>query len=322
MSLTGTDHGDAALQLFDSLSRMRDIDELIADGEAEGLHLECKATVSPRLNREQKVALARAISGFGNTSGGVLIWGVSTTRHAHSGLDVLSQVEPIASVRAFERQIRQAIPSLTTPAVLRSRTKTLQRRPSETRGVAITYLPATTGDPIQSALDNLFYFRAGDEFVTAPYELIKRLFASTESPDLHPIFDVRLAKRDANGVWTIPIAIENRASAVAEHCKIAVSFGGASACETITCQGFRDASDLNPDEKLFWGEPEGVIHKGIHHVIGVMHVKMKVGKRAKQRLDLEIQLYANKMRAKKTRIALKLTQSGMKSRVSEDGYLY
>ena len=95
---------DASLGLYNALIKNSDLENLIANGESENLYLECKAPVSPQLGKDQKNALAKAISGFSNTAGGVILWGISTTRHAHSGLDVLTQIEPIGQCSSLDRK--------------------------------------------------------------------------------------------------------------------------------------------------------------------------------------------------------------------------
>src|SRR5437588_801430 len=86
---------------FDSLEDVGSIEQLISDGEAEGQFLECKSPGSPRIGQDMRGQASRAMSAFANSGGGVLLWGVSTDNHAHSGLDVLSQVEPIGQIRQF-----------------------------------------------------------------------------------------------------------------------------------------------------------------------------------------------------------------------------
>src|SRR5690349_19373753 len=124
---------EPAEALFESLSRWQRIRDLIDAGEAEGLYLECKAPHTPRLTRDQRIKLAEAVSGFSNTGGGVVIWGVSTTRHDHSGLDVLTQIEPLGSVRSFAQQVDATIPTLAYPGVAVPPSRVLYRRSSDTR---------------------------------------------------------------------------------------------------------------------------------------------------------------------------------------------
>ena len=168
--------------LYTSLSSYAEIEKLIAAGEAESLHLECKAPSAPKVTRDLKAQFGKALSAFANTEGGVLLLGVSTTNHAHSNLDVLTQIEPIGTCRSFCKQIERVVPSLTTPSHTQVEAKCLVKRPRDTKGLVVLHVPKMVGDPLQSAADQLFYFRSGDESVRAPYELVRRLFASAAGP--------------------------------------------------------------------------------------------------------------------------------------------
>lgn len=97
---------DAAHTLYKSLDNYSDIEKLIEEGETESLLLECKAPQQPRLNRKVKNNLAIAISGFSNTAGGVIIWGMNTEKHSHSNLDILTQIVPIGSVGSLPNRLR------------------------------------------------------------------------------------------------------------------------------------------------------------------------------------------------------------------------
>ena len=313
---------DAARSLFDGLDAYGRLQELIENGEAEGLHLECKAPVEPRLTKELRAKLAEAVSGFGNTAGGVILWGVSTTRHAHSGLDVLTQLEPLGAVRTFARQIERSVPTLTTPAVTNSITKVLHDSAGSSRGIAATYIPQSLGDPLQTNADSRFYFRNGDEFTVLPFPMLKRLFAASETPDLAPIFNERLVRLEADGRWYLPVAVQNRSSAVGEYVKLVLRIENPDACEAIDPQGFADLSSVNPGEHIFVADPAGVIHRGLNLVVGSVRVRMKVAKRAKRVLRLHIVLLANRMRGRQWSFTVQLAKSGFSVTLTGDEYLY
>ena len=117
-----------ASALFQSLDRYAAVQRLIDAGEAEGMYLECKSPTAPNLTRDQRASLARAISGFANTGGGVILWGVGTTRHSHGGLDVLSQIEAVGSAQRFAEQIDAALPGLSNPPIAAPQSTVLRRR--------------------------------------------------------------------------------------------------------------------------------------------------------------------------------------------------
>jgi len=185
---------DASLTLFESINQYSDLESLIENGQAENLYLECKAPSSPKFGRDQKANLAKIISGFSNTNGGVVIWGISTSNNLHDGLDILVQIEPVGTCKNFAARLSSNIPMLTTPPVLNISNKVIMKKANDTKGVILTHIPKYVGDPIQSNEDNMFYFRSGHEFTVAPYEMIHRLFLSTISPDLFPSIAVDLIK--------------------------------------------------------------------------------------------------------------------------------
>lgn len=311
-----------AEELFKSLNTYAEIEQLIEDGEAEGPYLECKSPQSPKLGSGLKAQLAEAVSGFCNSGGGVILWGVSTVEHKHSGLDVLTQIEPIGRCQNFARQVDKHIRLLTTSSIKAPPSTVLHARKGDTKGVVVTYIPPTLGDPVQSNSDEKFHFRNGDEFSVLPYEMLKRLFAATDSPDLYPHFDSGQISLEENDLWKIPIAIGNRSSAVAEHVTVCVEIGNPSSCETILTSDprqLRDVSHINPGKKLFMVSPSSVIHRGLNWEVGSLRVGMKHRKRA---LKLTIIIYANKMRARQWHLSVHVTKKGFSIKKAEMEYLY
>ena len=313
---------DASFEVYGSLTLYRRLQDMIDDGETEGLHIECKSPSVPRLNREHKVHLAKALSGFSNTAGGIVIWGVSTTKHSHSGLDVLSQIEPLGNVRQFEKQITSAIPTLTTPSVINFQTKILRRRSSDTRGVVVVHIPKSYGDPCQSNQDNLFYFRSGDEFSIAPYEMVKRLFSATDSPDLSPLFDTDFVNHQDDGSFEIPILIQNNSSAVGENIYVSVIIENADDCERISASGMSYTPSTTPGKRAYMKDISHVLHRGLNLWVDRIKITMKSGKRRKRRLDITIRLFANRMVAKEFRYAVSLTKKNFSVRCLNECTLY
>lgn len=315
---------DASLGIYNALSRYSDLDDLIANGEAESLHLECKSPGSPKLAKGQKKGLARAIAGFSNTEGGVILWGISTTPHAHTGLDVLAQIEPIGQCSAFAGWLASIIPALTTPPVMNAHNKTIKKHSKDTKGVVATHIPKQLGDPVLSNEDNLFYFRSGAEFTVAPYQMIQRLFLATDSPDLCPVFDRKLVRLAADGFWEVPIIVQNRSSAVGQHTLVSIEVLNPSACDEILATTLTDASHVNIGKTIFQGRLDKVVHRGMNVVAGTLRVKMKMGKRARAKriIRLEIQIFSDKMRARKVEATVQLAKKGFSVKLENEVDLY
>ncbi len=311
-----------AKALFDSLSSFTSVQDLIDAGQAEGQYLECKAPHAPVLDKGLKVHLADCLSGFANAGGGVIIWGVSTDSHTHSGLDVLTQIEPIGNCRMFAQRIDRTIPTLTLPSVTCPASTILLAKDGDSKGLVISYVPGTEGDPVQTIEKNQFLLRIGAALKEMPYETIKRMFAGTNTPDLMPVFDARLVKREQNGTWSVPILVQNVASAATEHATIWVEVMNHDACDNIACTSLQDASAINPGRRLFTAEVTRPLYRGPRTVIGYLQVMMKKGKRPKRILSLQIELYANRMRARRYSMRVQLAKKGFSVKATGHSYLY
>ncbi len=313
---------EPSLTLFNSLSSILAIQKLIDDGESENQYIECKSPAAPQLSRDLKFQLSQAVSGFANSGGGVIIWGVGTTRHKHSGLDVLTQIEPTGSVKKFVQEIDSEIPRLVRPLTIELyQSRILREKPNDTRGIIITYISPTNGDPIQ-ANDGKFYLRIRDEFKEMPYETIKRMFSGTTSPNLYPRFDSRLVKLEQDGSWKIPIILENRSSVAARDTEVSVDIKNFSNCESVNSGEFRDSSNINPGRKIFIADLNKPVHRGMNIIAGHLTVKMKTLKRARRVLSLLIAIYATNMRARQREVTVELAKKGFSVKSAKDNYLY
>lgn len=313
---------EAARALFDTLTSYKRIKDLIDEGEVEDQYLECKAPVEPRLTRDYKAKLAQAASGFANSGGGVIIWGVSTTHHSHSGLDVLSGIEPIGNVIRLAQQIDRELPRLTTPQLTFEESRILYRIKKDSRGVAVTYIPAFDGDPIQSTVDRNFYIRTGDDFREMPYETLQRMFTGTKAPVLRPIFDPALISVDGDGLWNIQVGVANDSTAVARDVCVTIEALNSDACETITSsRPLEDTSSINPDAPHFSQWFTRPVHRGLNILTGSLLVKMKRGRSIRRRLDLGISIFADGMRARHWTYNIQLSSGGFQVKGVKDAYI-
>jgi len=308
---------DAAKNIFDSLNTYADLQKLIENGDSEGLHLECKAPTVPRLSREQKVNLAKAVSGFWNTEGGVIMWGMSTTKKEKSGLDVITQIESLGNCRYFAKLVETIIPTLTSHPVTNCENKVITRRKGDTRGVVITYVPKGSSNPILSNKNNVFYFRSGDGFEPLPYELIKNLFAAAGSPKVSPVFNPELVEVE-DDFWKILLLAKNESYAAARDVTVSLTILNPSNCEKISgYDGFRDESALNLGKRVFSART-GLIYKGLNVKLGGIKVKMKKEARKKRSLRIKIEVFADKMIATSFLFSIQLTGRRFKLIKSEE----
>lgn len=304
---------DAAKALYDSIRTYRDLERFIDEGEAESLYLECKTQRGVKLARGTIVNFAQALSGFSNTSGGIILWGMDTVREPQTGLDILTQIVPIGNCTAFLRNLKNKVPVLTAPWVPGIEGKIIRKKQSDAQGVVVSYIPQTNGDPVQSLIDKVFYFRAGDQFVEAPFDMIKRLFTSVGSPDIHLNVDKNSIKKKGDN-FEVPITLKNEASAMGEYVVIGLEVVNHSDCEFLQCVRFDDASEINPGKRFFSLTLPSTLHKGMNLHVGAIRVKL-VGR--KRKLTTLATIFAKNMMPRKAKTEIILTKKPKVKIISE-----
>ena len=94
------------------------LDQLIADRISEELFLDFKASpdngAGNKLSHSDREKLAKAISGFGNSEGGVIVWGVDCDRSADNA-DVARAKRPIQNPSRFKSWLESVVSGCTLP---------------------------------------------------------------------------------------------------------------------------------------------------------------------------------------------------------------
>lgn len=150
------------------------IDRMIADRAAEELYLDFKrsayAGAGQKLHQDDRKNLARAISGFGNSEGGVLIWGVECK-------DVATDKIPIDDPKLFVSRLESAVSGCTVPVH-----QTVRHWPivsaGGTTGFAVTLIPKSDVAPHQALepASPYYYIRAGSNFLPTPHAVLAGMF--------------------------------------------------------------------------------------------------------------------------------------------------
>src|SRR5713101_6582482 len=91
------------------------IENFVADRQEENLHLDFK-TADPRLSRDDRRNLAEAISGFANSDGGLIVWGIDA-RPNQQGVDAAVGKREISALGLFLSKLNQHTGDAATPIV-------------------------------------------------------------------------------------------------------------------------------------------------------------------------------------------------------------
>jgi predicted HTH transcriptional regulator len=117
--------------------------------------------------------LRKAISGFANSEGGVVVWGIDCSKDAKVGDTATARV-PITSPRRFVSWIEGAVSGCTVPPATEVRSVAVTIDSST--GIVATLIPKSPRAPHQVAGEGKYMIRAGSDFVPAPHGVVAGLF--------------------------------------------------------------------------------------------------------------------------------------------------
>ncbi|MBO7555945.1 MAG: ATP-binding protein [Alphaproteobacteria bacterium] len=155
------------------------IDEFIINSQTEELFLDFKRADSSgknnnSLHKDDRRNLAKCISGFGNSEGGVVVWGVECSRNADVG-DVARAKVKVHNVYRFLSWLENAISGCTIPSHNKVRNHIISVD-KKGDGFVATYIPKSELAPLMTTIGNTFYIRSGSNNVPAPYSVLAGMF--------------------------------------------------------------------------------------------------------------------------------------------------
>ena len=194
--------------LYDSLEAP-EIQQWIADGRQEDLNLEFKLAPKSLQTTDERKVLAKSISAFANSAGGLIVWGVDARRDPATGVDAASGAMPLTLPELLLSKLNEYTGQATTPIV-----DGIQHRLTESREFAVTYVPESALPPHMAKLghDNCYFKRSGGSSYRMEHFDLADMFGRRQRPVL------ALSLRHVAGTaheFHVILANSGRASAVA-----------------------------------------------------------------------------------------------------------
>lgn len=160
----------------------------VAERRSEDLNLDFKLAPSAFSNRDERKALARAISGFANASGGLIVWGIDA-RSGEDDVDCAQEIVPLEDPALFMSRLSDHAGRATSPSVDGVLHRLVE---GDTGSFALSYVPESlTGPHMAKHGENRYYKRSGASFlVMEPFE-IADMFGRRQRPSLQVLFSER-----------------------------------------------------------------------------------------------------------------------------------
>lgn len=141
---------DLLKSLYDSLGSEADLLRLITEKTKEDLHLEFKQKRDrshSQLEESDKFHFSRALSGFANSDGGMLVWGIETGQHERA-----KSLKVISDVHAFHGVLKKSLLNSTQPVVDRVQLDVIESAKSDGAGFVKCLIPASEKAPHRAML--------------------------------------------------------------------------------------------------------------------------------------------------------------------------
>jgi len=222
-----------AHDLFLSLGEqgIHGLNELIADREPESMFLDFKRAhddgAPKRLGPSDNKNLSKAISGFSNSEGGLLIWGVDCRVDRTTGNEEVSK-HPVVNALGFRTKIESAISRFSTPPQKLIECLHIDEPGGRPSGYVIMLIPKSTQGPVRSTVTDHYHIRAGSSFEIVSHHVLAGMFGQHPTPILWPQYlshQAKLTERKDELSIRFGIVAYNGGAVIAERPFLSIRFG-------------------------------------------------------------------------------------------------
>jgi hypothetical protein len=120
------------------------------------------------MSKSDQQQFGKALSGYSNADGGVIVWGIRADFQDRDEPDVAKELKPISKLQRFVCDLQALTGQLASPAVIGVLHHTIPESPDDPdKGYAVTYVPRSDGLPTMATGrdQHRYYVRAGASFI-------------------------------------------------------------------------------------------------------------------------------------------------------------
>jgi len=184
----------AVLKKYRSIKRFEDVKRFVVDGVREDVWLEFKVAseLGGGFNRDDQKHFAKAVSGFANEEGGIVVWGIKCVKDRTTEIDVATELVPITNIKGFVSRLDSLAGQASDPFLGGIQNKAIAQSGVHNSGFIVTYIPKGEALPYKALLGvNDFYGRSGSGFSSLATHQIRRLMMLTSIPELDVVYRIQ-----------------------------------------------------------------------------------------------------------------------------------
>ena len=208
-----------AEELFHSIQSdgIAAIEQFITERRSEELFLDFKRSADDgnlkNLHVNDLNNYGRAISGFGNSSGGVIVWGIDCS-DLGDGSDVARAKRPIEDPKRFVSWLEKKTSGRTLPAHSEVIHHAIEI-PGQTKGFVITLVPKSDWAPHQEINSKCYFMRVGSNFEPVPHGILEGFFGRRIQAKIVHKFLVKAGQDNIE--IQLGLSLRNEGRGLAEH---------------------------------------------------------------------------------------------------------
>jgi len=302
------------------------LNELISSKQEEGLNLDFKTVRGSFDSKDTKRIYGEALSGFANSDGGAIVWGINTKRI--DNIDYAEELIPIENVESFYNFLKSKEKDLVKPIIEGVEHKFLKTDNSS--GFVITFIPLSDLTPHMSYAtgEHKYYKRNSDRFYTMEHFDVEDMFGRRKKPRLKLDYKFVLSSTSSSGgkvtkySYRMYLSLINDGRGTARYPFLLVKTDPSSKISKYGIDGngnFNLKLILSSENRFglnvyeFGGTNEFVIHPGMKLDVCVIEVELGPDFLPTNDINFEYVVSANEMISNEGKV--KLTREEIRSEI-------
>lgn len=160
--------------------------------------------------------LSKAISGFANSGGGILVWGVECNRDK-KGVDQIVALPGLKDLKAFQSSVLTNYPGFTSPGAQGVDVKLIET--SNDAGFLAMYIPKGESNPLMATAGDLhrYYYRSGPSFKPMPEWMVADRYGRRPQPKLELVWRKQRHAYGDSTVFIVQLGLRNVGRGLAQE---------------------------------------------------------------------------------------------------------
>lgn len=263
-------------EIFHSID-LKKIHSFHENKQEENVNLDFKLLSSDNFKgKDDKKNLSKSISGFANSSGGIIIWGIDCRKN-NEGIDCVSDLKPINNLHFIFSIMNNLISDSISPKI-----DNIKIEETKNTGYIKILVPESQKGPHMAKLgEDRYYKRSGDSFYKMEHYDIQDMFGKRRQPLLKLLYSIYPSHSTNNEKYgNIILSLTNIGRGIAHYPYLSIFVNSPYSISKYGIDGNynyglkQQLSITNSMLKLYISNGEKVIH--INSVLDITAIEVKL----------------------------------------------